>query len=122
MTNGELLGWLGLLLALSQALGVVVNKLWLESTLKFEFRRREQAALVAALFAAWGIDRSAQERELNRLAWEATLWLPDDLATEVNKRLANRPDAKGMKEIIVDIKGLMQGRKSKMKGTDIVHY
>jgi hypothetical protein len=122
MTNGELLGWLGLLLALSQALGVVVNKLWLESTLKFEFRRREQAALVAALFAAWGIDRRAQERELNRLAWEATLWLPDDLATEVNKRLANRPDAKGMKEIIVDIKGLMQGRKSKMKGTDIVHY
>ena len=121
MTNGELLGWLALLLALLQAVGVVVNKLWLESSMKFEFRKREQAALVAALFSEW-IHELPEKKELNRLAWEATLWLPDDLATEVNKRLANKPGARDLREILVEIKGLIHKQKSEMKWPDIVYY
>jgi hypothetical protein len=117
MTNEALLGWVALL----QVLGLFVIKLWLENSMKFKFRKREQAALVAALFAEW-IDKSMQKKELNRLAWEAALWLPDDLATEVNKRLANQPDAVDLREILLKNKGLIHHRKSKMKWADIVYY
>ena len=93
----------------------------LKSILKFEFRKREQAAMVASLFAEW-IDWPNERKELNRLTWEATLWLPDKLAKEVNKRLVNAPEAKNIKEILVSIKGLIQGRKSSLNPADIVHF
>ncbi len=120
LSNAELLGWLTFVLALFQALGIVINKLWLESTLKFELRKREQAALVARLFAEW-LARS-DKKELNRLAWEATLWLPDDLALAVNRRLQNAKDAEDLKQILVKVKGLLHGRQSKLNWQDITHY
>ena len=104
-----------------QTLAIFVIKSILENTIKFEFRKREQAAMVASLFAEW-IDWPRERKELNRLTWEATLWLPDDLAREVNKRLSNVPEAKNIKEIIVDIKSLIHGRKSKLDPKDIVHF
>lgn len=111
---------LGVLFVL-QALSTFVLKSILQNTIKFEFKKREQAAIVASLFAEW-IASPIEHKDLNRLTWEATLWLPDNIALEVNKRLANEPDAKDMKEILVDIKGLIHGRKSKMNPMDIVHY
>ncbi len=77
--------------------------------------------MVASLFAEW-IDSPKEHKELNRLAWEATLWLPDNIAEEVNKRLINAPDAKDLKEIIVDVKGLIHGQKSTINPMNIVHY
>jgi hypothetical protein len=114
---GVILATLGIL----QTLAVFILKSIVQSTIKFEFKKREQAAMVASLFAEW-IDRPKEHKELNRLAWEATLWLPDDLAKEVNKRLLNAPDAKDIKEILVDVKGLIHGQKSTINPLDIVHY
>ena len=107
--------------AIVQTLATFILKSIIQSTIKFEFKKREQAAMVASLFAEW-MDRPKEQKELNRLSWEATLWLPDDLAMEVNKRLRNAPDAKDLKEILVEIKGLIHGQKSKMNPMDIVHY
>ena len=107
--------------AVLQTLSVFVLKSILKNTIEFEFKKREQAAMVASLFAEW-IDRPNEHKELNRLTWEATLWLPDELAKEVNKRLANAPDAKEMKEILVSIKGIIQGRKSSLNPAEIVHF
>jgi hypothetical protein len=104
-----------------QALAAFIIEKYLENTIKFEFTKREQAAMVASLFAEW-IDRPTERKELNRLTWEATLWLPDDLAREVNKRLNNAPDAKDIKEILVDIKRLIHGRKSNLNPIEIVHF
>jgi len=108
-------------LAVIQTLATFILKSVLQNTISFEFKKREQAAMVASLFAEW-MDRPKEQKDLNRLTWEATLWLPDDIAQEVNKRLRNAPDAKDLKEILVDIKGLIHGRKSKMNPMDIVHY
>lgn len=108
-------------LAVLQTLGIFVLKSVLQNTIKFEFKRREQAAMVASLFAEL-MDNPKDRKDLNRLAWEATLWLPDNIAREVNKRLNNAPDSKDVKEILVDVKGLIQGRKSKLNPMDIVHY
>ena len=107
--------------AVFQTLSVFVLKSILKNTIEFEFKKREQAAMVASLFAEW-IDRPNEHKELNRLTWEATLWLPDELAKEVNKRLVNAPDAKEMKEILVSIKGIIQGRKSSLNPAEIVHF
>ena len=104
-----------------QALATFILKSILKNAIKFEFKKREQAAMVASLFAEW-LDRPNDKKDLNRLAWEATLWLPDDIALEVNKRLGNKPCAKDIKDILVDIKGLIHGRKSKMNTMDIVHF
>jgi len=104
-----------------QALAIFILKSILQNTIKFEFKKREQSAMIATLFAEW-IDRPEEKKNLNRLAWEATLWLPDDIALEVNKRLRNEPDAKDLKEILVDVKGLIHGRKSKIDPLDIVHF
>ena len=109
------------MMVILQTLAIFILKSILENTIKFEFRKREKAAMVASLFAEW-IDRPKERKELNRLIWEVTLWLPDDLAREVNKRLNNAPDAKNIKEIIVDIKSLIHGRKSKLDPKDIVHF
>ena len=108
-------------LAVIQTLATFILKSVLQNTITFEFKKREQAAMVASVFAEW-MDRPKEQKDLNRLTWEATLWLPDDIAQEVNKRLRNAPDAKDLKEILVDIKGLIHGRKSKMNPMDIVHY
>lgn len=109
------------ILAILQLLSIFILKLILENSIKFEFRKREQATMVASLFAEW-IDNPKERKDLNRLAWEATLWLPDNLAKEVNKRLANAPDAKKTKEILVSIRELIQGHKSSLNPTEIVHF
>ena len=104
-----------------QTLSVFILKSILQNTIKFEFKRREQAAIVAELFAEWARNPDDRTR-LNQLAWETTLWLPDNLALEVNCRLANDPDAKGVKEILVEIKSLLQGKKSTLDPNKIVHF
>ena len=93
----------------------------IDNTVKFEFTKREQAALVATLFAEWA-DNPKDKKELNRLTWETTLWLPDDLASEVNRPLANDLHSKDVREILVEIKGLMHGHKSKLDFQSIVYY
>ncbi len=109
--------------AFTATLGLVIFVITenIRSKTEFDLRKREQAAIIASLFAEW-IDRPEEKKELNRLTWEATLWLPDGLAKEVNQRLANEPTAKNTKEILVDIKGLIQGRKSSLNPSDIVHF
>jgi hypothetical protein len=77
--------------------------------------------MVASLFAEW-IDNPSEQKELNRLTWEATLWLPDELAKEVNKRLANAPEAKDIREILVSVKSLIQGRRSSLNPVEIVYF
>ena len=50
---------------------------------KFDIKKREQAALVAELFSKWiHVDEVAMPnaRELNKLSFEMSLWLPDELA------------------------------------------
>lgn len=108
-------------LAVFQTLGMVIVGEILKKKIEFEFKKREQAALIASLFSEW-IDKPENRKELNRLTWEANLWLPDNIANEVNKSLAHRPDAKDIREIIVSVKGLIQGKKSSLLPSSIVYF
>ncbi len=57
---------------------------------KFDIRKREQSALVAELFSKWihvDENKMPNARDLNRLSFEMSLWLPDELAIEIGRRL-----------------------------------
>ncbi|MFH1440453.1 MAG: hypothetical protein ABIH18_00190 [Candidatus Omnitrophota bacterium] len=106
---------------LLQGLSIFIIKTIIENKIKFEFRKREQAAMVASLFTEW----SASEpdyKKLNQLAWEATLWLPDKIAKDVNMRLNNAKNAKNVKDILIQVKDVIQGCKSNLKANEIVHF
>jgi len=104
-----------------QALGIFIIQMILKNKIEFEFRKREQASIVASLFAEW-IDYPEDTKKLNQLAWEATLWLPDKLAGEVNERLLNSSEALNIKQILVDVKKHIHGRKSTLDPTRIAHF
>jgi len=88
---------------------------------KFETRKREQSALVAAVLSEW-TSPDIDYKLLNKLAWEATLWLPDSLAKDLNARLANASTAKSVKEILVAIKEHLHGSATKINPQEIVHF
>lgn len=88
---------------------------------RFETRKREQSALVAAVLSEW-ISIDVSHKLLNKLVWEATLWLPDPLAKDLNARLANAPDAQSLQEILVAVKEHLQGAPSEIKPNEIVYY
>jgi hypothetical protein len=58
-----------------------------------ENKRRERAQLVAELLAEWmastgtGPMTNAQRTKLNRLSFEATLWLPESISHELSRVL-----------------------------------
>jgi hypothetical protein len=83
---------------------------------KFEMRKREQSALVADLFSTWvhvkedneEITESEEERyrKLNRLSFEMSLWLPDQLAIEINNMLQWK--GKGWAELLIECRKVIQ--------------
>lgn len=72
-----------------------------------ELERKQKVALVAELVAEFikipqGEALPREQRHLlNKLSFQATLWLPRELAVELSKRLQNKPDAKSAFEIIL---------------------
>jgi hypothetical protein len=108
-------------LVILQAIGIFIIQEILKNKIEFEFKKREQAAIVAELFAEW-ISNPVDNKKLNQLAWEATLWLPDSLAKEVNKRLANSKDAVDIRQILVEIKTHIHGKKSDLEWTKLVYF
>ena len=87
--------------------------------LKIEFegehRRRERAQLVAELLAAWmatpldGGMTSEQRCRINRLSFEATLWLPEEIAAELSKVLQHDPTATNQFELLLRVRSLLSG-------------
>ena len=57
-----------------------------------ELRRRERAQLVAELLAEWmstpvdGGMPPEQRKRINKLSFEATLWLPEEIAVDLSSR------------------------------------
>ncbi|WP_072669381.1 hypothetical protein [Vibrio injensis] len=93
-----------------------------KSELAFEQKKREQAALVAEAIAEWVVHPTEVDdiKQLQKLVWEATLWLPDDLAKNFNDMLAHKE--KTAKEMLVDVKSHIWQKPTTLKPDDIVHF
>jgi len=74
---------------------------------QLELERKQKVELVADLIAEYikvpqgEVLPREQRHVLNKLSFQATLWLPRELAVDLSKRLQNKPDAKSPFEIIL---------------------
>ena len=92
---------------------------------KFDIRKREQSALVADLFSKWihvDENKMPNARDLNRLSFEMSLWLPDELAIEIGRRLRNLQDAKPPQDLLVECRKIIQGKDTKVQPGDITFF
>ena len=117
------------------AVGVLLflARSWFESRVKssieYEYKRqfelfqrqlnqKQQIELVADLIAQYANTPHSepmtreQRTKLNKLSFQASLWLPGELAIELAKRLQNAPDAKSHFEIVLSARHLLTGDKS----------
>ncbi len=139
-TIGTLLGWndLGLFALIFTALQVIIG-FWLQSRIRysikneydqkieqlkvdlnFSVKKREEAALVAELLAEW-VNRPDDLKTLNRLLWEASLWLPDEEALEINNLLAHDGDIT-TKQMIIKVRKIIQGGETKVTADDLTSF
>lgn len=88
---------------------------------RYELRQREQAAMVAELLAVWTA-KPINIMRLNQLTWEASLWLPEKVLKELSRTLSHAPGAKGMKEILVEVRKLLKGSSDCITAEELIHF
>ncbi|HAS6934015.1 hypothetical protein [Vibrio parahaemolyticus] len=88
--------------------------------LNFSVKKREEAALVAELLAEW-ISCPEDRKTLNKLLWEASLWLPDEEALEINNLLAHEGDIT-TKQMIIRVRKIIQGGETKVTADDLTSF
>jgi hypothetical protein len=90
--------------------------------LKFEIRQREQAAMMAELLSEWVANNPPDKKRLNRLTWEASLWLPEDVARDLCATLNHKPGAKSVKELLIEVRKILKGPKDGFTAASIIHF
>jgi len=81
-------------------------------------KKRDQAALTIAAIAKWLSTYKnctpTEREELHNLVWQATLWLPDDLAKEFHNILSW--EDKDVRRVLYDVRTyIRQGKKSRRR-------
>lgn len=122
---------------IAAAIVIFLAKSWIETRLKesikheydqklARFRQeleekqleKQKIELVSELIAEWMANPPGEifskeyRTRLNRLSFQASLWLPADLAIELSKRLQNKPDAKTSWELVLFARSLLTGDQS----------
>jgi hypothetical protein len=82
---------------------------------------RYRAALIADLMATW-LCASNDREKLNRLSFEAFLWLPQEIATDVSNALAHKPGAPSVREMIVKVRKHLLGQDDSLPATDVIIF
>lgn len=90
--------------------------------IRYDIIKREQAAKIAELFSKWISLKDESKRELNRLSFEMSLWLPDDVAVEINKRLKNLDGSKSVQDLIIECRKIIQRNDTKLTPNDITFF
>ena len=91
-----------------------------KADLSFDAKRREKAALVAELLSEW-IKIPMDKDKTNRLLWEASMWLPDNEAKDLNNLLAHKGSVT-TKQMIVNIRSVIQGKETSLTANDLTHF
>lgn len=84
---------------------------------------RLKGEIVAELLAAW-IKKGADldYHQLNKLSFQAFLWLPKELAEELSNSLAHKPGAMDLRSIITNIRTHLRGEDDGFKSTDVIVF
>jgi hypothetical protein len=92
---------------------------------RFDIKKREQAALIAELFAEWATRSTGEPinvKRLNQLTWEAFLWLPEEVARELSDTLAHNPGSKDIRGLLIDVRKVIQPRQDSLKPNEIILF
>ena len=123
--------------SIAGAVVVFLTKTWIETRLKESIKHeydqkleqfkqaleasrleKQKIELVSELIAEWMANPHGEifskeyRARLNRLSFQASLWLPSALAIELSKRLQNKPDAKSSWELVLFARRLLTGDSS----------
>lgn len=92
---------------------------------KYQIEVKRKAELVARLLAEWLRD-SSDRFELNKMAFESYLWLPDDIARDLADLLAHdRDDEVSTKKVLIKVRRyLNDGNKDykSLTSDDLTHF
>ena len=88
---------------------------------KLENEKRLKALLIADLVSEW-LSNPSDKKTLNRLTFEAFIWLPKEIAIKLSSILSHAQSAPNVKELIADVRTLILGEEEKISHTTIIHF
>ncbi|WP_320819405.1 hypothetical protein [Thalassolituus sp.] len=84
---------------------------------------RIKAEIVSELLAHWiRKNGNLDYYELNRLSFQAFLWLPQELAQELSDSLAHKPGAKDVRQVLKSVRTYLQGMDDDFKARDVIVF
>lgn len=83
--------------------------------------RRLKAVVIAELISEWSSEK-VDYKKLNRLTYEAFIWLPEDIVIDLSNMLAKVGGSKSAKEILVNVRKELWGIKDKVTADQIIHF
>jgi hypothetical protein len=93
---------------------------------RFDLKAREQASKVAEYIAiARGLRTDSSEldyRRANQLAWELSLWLPDELYRRLGRALSASTPEDNILSVLVDVRRLLLKLPGTLTDADIIHH
>ncbi|MCU8466019.1 DUF3265 domain-containing protein, partial [Vibrio vulnificus] len=117
---------------------VYLGRSWLverlKASIKFEYdlkvleiaNQKEiqlKAELVADLLAEWTrFEEELDYYELNRLSFQAFVWLPADLANDLSNTLAHKPGADEIREIVKKVRVHLQGKNDDLEFEKVIVF
>jgi len=88
---------------------------------KEENVKRSKANLIAELLSEW-ISLPTEQKKLNKLTFEAFLWLPKSIASKLSNLLADKPDSPSTREIINDVRNYLLKDEQKINENEIIVF
>ncbi|MGS0498744.1 hypothetical protein ACU8V4_16735 [Pseudoalteromonas mariniglutinosa] len=84
---------------------------------------RLKGEVVADLLAEWLKKNGKLDyHQLNKLTFQAFLWLPKELAEDLSNCLSHKPGAKDVRNILIDIRKHLHGRDDGLKSKEVIVF
>ncbi|MGR2893543.1 hypothetical protein ABMX90_22325 [Vibrio vulnificus] len=84
---------------------------------------RLKGEVVAELLAQWiRKNGNLDYHQLNKLTFQAFLWLPRELAEDLSNSLSHKPGAKDVRQILIDIREHLHGKSDGLKSKDVIVF
>ena len=122
------------------ALGIVgyLCRIWIANRLRWSIKHeydikmlevesqkeiRLKGEVVADLLAEWIRKNGKLDyHQLNKLTFQAFLWLPKELAEDLSNCLSHKPGAKDVRNILIDIRTHLHGKNDGLQSKDVIVF
>ena len=85
---------------------------------------RLKSEIIAELVSEWigKKDEYCEHKELNRLSFQAFLWLPTELAEELSNTLSHQDSADNIRTILIKVRKHLLNKDDSLKAEDIIVF